>query len=87
MAKIICNRTGNALELKLAFAVRKRVFIEEQHISEEEEWDGLDDSAVQFVFTYTVFVWVRANHLTRFVGMLNFKPSDLSRGEAILCYN
>jgi predicted GNAT family N-acyltransferase len=49
MNTIICKQVSNALELKQAFEVRKLVFIEEQHIPEDEEWDGLDDSAVQFV--------------------------------------
>ena len=49
MSTIICKQVANEMELKQAFEVRKLVFIEEQHIPEDEEWDGLDDSAVQFV--------------------------------------
>ncbi len=49
MSTIIYKQVSNELELKQAYEIRKLVFIEEQHISEEEEWDGLDDSAVQFV--------------------------------------
>ena len=36
-------------ELKQAMAVRHNVFVEEQRIDEREEFDGLDDSSVQFV--------------------------------------
>jgi len=36
-------------ELNGAFAVRHEVFIIEQNIAEEEEWDGLDDECLQFV--------------------------------------
>jgi predicted GNAT family N-acyltransferase len=49
MSTIICKQVSNELELKQAFEIRKLVFIVEQHISEEEEWDGLDDAAIQFV--------------------------------------
>ena len=49
MSTIIYKQVSNKLELKQAYEVRKLVFIEEQHIPEGEEWDGLDDSAVQFV--------------------------------------
>jgi predicted GNAT family N-acyltransferase len=49
MHTIICKQVNDELELKQAFEVRKLVFIKEQHIKEDEEWDGLDASAVQFV--------------------------------------
>ena len=46
---IIYKQTIDESELKRAFEVRTKVFIEEQGISKEEEWDGLDDTAIQFV--------------------------------------
>ena len=36
-------------ELKQAMALRQAVFVEEQRIDEQEEYDGLDDSSQQFV--------------------------------------
>jgi predicted GNAT family N-acyltransferase len=36
-------------ELKQAMALRHVVFVEEQSIDEQEEYDGLDDSSLQFV--------------------------------------
>ena len=36
-------------ELKQAMALRHVVFVEEQRIDEQEEYDGLDDSSLQFV--------------------------------------
>ncbi|KAB2337244.1 GNAT family N-acetyltransferase [Cytobacillus depressus] len=39
----------NEQELQDAFSVRKTVFIEEQKVSEEEEMDQFDDTAVHFV--------------------------------------
>ena len=36
-------------ELKQAMALRHAVFVEEQRIDEQEEYDGLDDSSLQFV--------------------------------------
>ena len=36
-------------ELKKAMALRQAVFVEEQRIDEQEEYDGLDDSSQQFV--------------------------------------
>lgn len=32
-------------------ALRKQVFIDEQNVSQEEEWDGLDDSAIHVIAT------------------------------------
>lgn len=49
MEKIVCKRVNNELELKQAFEVRKSVFIKEQNISKDDEWDGLDDVATQYV--------------------------------------
>lgn len=36
-------------ELEGAFTVRRKVFINEQRIDEDEEYDGLDDDCLQFV--------------------------------------
>ena len=36
-------------ELKQAMAVRHNVFVEEQGIDEQEEYDGLDDSSIHFI--------------------------------------
>ncbi|MCX6003884.1 MAG: GNAT family N-acetyltransferase [Chloroflexi bacterium] len=49
MGMIIYQQVNDELELKQAFEVRRKVFIEEQGISGDEEWDGFDDSALQFV--------------------------------------
>lgn len=43
------KRATTRAELNAAFAVRHEVFIIEQNIAEEEEWDGLDDECLQFV--------------------------------------
>lgn len=43
------NRASTPAELSGAFAVRHQVFIIEQSIAKEEEWDGLDDDCLQFV--------------------------------------
>jgi len=32
-----------------AFTIRQRVFVDEQHVSEDLEFDGLDDDAVHFI--------------------------------------
>jgi len=36
-------------ELSHAFDVRQDVFVDEQDVSEAEEWDGLDDDAIHYV--------------------------------------
>jgi hypothetical protein len=46
---IIFTQTNDDIELKQAFNVRTQVFIEEQGISRDEEWDGLDSHATQFI--------------------------------------
>jgi predicted GNAT family N-acyltransferase len=45
----IVRRVKSQSELKQAMAVRHNVFVEEQGINEQEEFDGLDDSCVQFI--------------------------------------
>ena len=41
---------GNSASLiDRAHAIRRAVFIEEQHVSEPEEWDDLDQEAVHFI--------------------------------------
>jgi len=42
--------TGNWAELGArASDIRRRVFIEEQQVSQEEEWDGRDDACLHFL--------------------------------------
>jgi predicted GNAT family N-acyltransferase len=45
----IASSVKSESELKQAMAVRHNVFVEEQGIDEREEYDGLDDSSLQFV--------------------------------------
>jgi predicted GNAT family N-acyltransferase len=45
----VFKQVTSGAELKGAFAVRREVFIGEQKIREEEEWDGLDDACLQFI--------------------------------------
>jgi predicted GNAT family N-acyltransferase len=73
MSIIICKQVSNELELKQAFEIRKLVFTKEQHISEDEEWDGLDASAVQFV----------AKNKTRVIGTarVRFPTTDSAKIE------
>ena len=49
MHDINVKRVTTRAELSGAFAVRREVFIIEQNIVEEEEYDGLDDSCLQFI--------------------------------------
>jgi predicted GNAT family N-acyltransferase len=46
---IIFKSVTDPSELAGAFNVRRMVFIEEQQIAEEEEYDGLDGECLQFV--------------------------------------
>ena len=45
----IASAVKSQSELKRAMAVRRNVFVKEQGINEQEEFDGLDDSCVQFI--------------------------------------
>lgn len=47
--KVIFRQVKTAGEFSQAMAVRRAVFIEEQNIPAEEEYDGLDDTCLQFV--------------------------------------
>ena len=49
MDKITYKLVENDSELYGAFEVRRAVFIEEQNIDEDEEYDGLDHEALQMV--------------------------------------
>lgn len=39
-------------DLEPCFALRRRVFIEEQNVPEEEEWDALDAVAIHLLMTH-----------------------------------
>ncbi|TFE00375.1 GNAT family N-acetyltransferase [Jeotgalibacillus salarius] len=43
------KKVENELELEEAFKVRKKVFVEEQHVPEELELDSFDPSSTHFV--------------------------------------
>jgi predicted GNAT family N-acyltransferase len=45
----IASKVKSQSELKQVMAVRHDVFVKEQGIDEQEEYDGLDDSSTQFV--------------------------------------
>jgi len=47
--EIAFKQATRKAELNGAFNVRREVFITEQKIAEEEEWDGLDDTCLHFV--------------------------------------
>ena len=49
MDKFSCKLVANDRELKEAFEVRKKVFVEEQGISEEIELDSYDSQALHMV--------------------------------------
>ena len=49
MNNITYKRVTMSDELSDAFTVRREVFVREQNISEDEEYDGLDDSCQQYI--------------------------------------
>ncbi len=49
MKKISCKLMTNDIELQDALEVRREVFVEEQGISEDEEYDGYDKDALHIV--------------------------------------
>ena len=49
MDTVICKLVTSDEELREAFAVRRQVFVEEQRVTEDEEYDGLDSEALQIV--------------------------------------
>ena len=49
MEKVQVKQARTKAELRQAYAIRRAVFIEEQKIAENEEWDGLDDTALHFI--------------------------------------
>ena len=42
---VIVRRVTAVLDVESCRSIRKKVFIEEQKVSQEEEWDGLDDQS------------------------------------------
>lgn len=66
MNDITCKRVKTAKELTDAFVVRREVFVREQNISEDEEYDGQDDSCYQYIAqnSSTVVGTARAHFVT-----------------------
>ncbi len=51
MSDFVCRPVYRREERVAALAVRREVFVDEQGIAEEEEYDGLDETAVHYVVT------------------------------------
>lgn len=49
MSNFVFKQATGKSELSGSFAVRREVFIGEQEIAQEEEWDGLEDVCLHFV--------------------------------------
>ncbi len=49
MDNVTFKQVSSRVELNGAFSVRRDVFINEQNIAEEEEYDGLDNDCLQFI--------------------------------------
>lgn len=67
-------RTLKNDEHALAFEIRKTVFIEEQNVPEEEEYDGLDETST------LILGWVRGQAVA--TGRLRFLP-ELAKIERV----
>ena len=46
---IICRKTRTTSEREAVFAIRRTVFIDEQNVPEDIEYDGSEDSALHFI--------------------------------------
>ncbi len=51
MSNLACRPVYRREERVAALAVRREVFVDEQGIAKEEEYDGLDDTAIHYVVT------------------------------------
>lgn len=49
MSQIKIRKIDHAQDREFCFQIRTRVFVEEQHVSLEEEMDGLDDQADHYL--------------------------------------
>jgi len=49
MGDLMCRRVCRYEDKLAALAVRREVFVDEQGVSETEEYDGLDETAVHYV--------------------------------------
>ena len=49
MGPFVCRMAESECEVASAFELRRRVFVDEQHIADDEEFDGNDADALQFV--------------------------------------
>jgi len=52
MKKILSFKTDNKELTDMAFHIRTKVFVEEQDVDKELEFDGLDDEAVQYILFF-----------------------------------
>jgi predicted GNAT family N-acyltransferase len=73
MNNFIYKLATTRAELDGAFAARREVFIIEQNIAEEEEWDGLDNECLQFV--------ARADRKVIGTARVRFPSSDYAKIE------
>nr|WP_225975295.1 GNAT family N-acetyltransferase [Anseongella ginsenosidimutans] len=49
MMKVLVNKVSSAEELELVFSIRQKVFVEEQQVSPEEEYDEFEAVSVHFL--------------------------------------
>lgn len=52
MQRLDIHAVKNKKELKQTFSIRRHVFVNEQHVHQDLEFDGLDDDAVHFIMYY-----------------------------------
>ena len=52
MSDFACRPVYRREDRVAALAVRREVFVDEQGVAEEEEYDGLDETAVHYVVTH-----------------------------------
>jgi len=49
MTEVICFKTQEKEKASIVFAIRQKVFVEEQHVSREEEYDDHEDESMHYM--------------------------------------
>lgn len=90
MMKVLVNKVSSAGDLELAFSIRHKVFVDEQHVSPEEEYDEFEPVSAHFLARLNGIPagtarWRKTTHgykLERFAVLKEFRGSGV--GSALM---
>lgn len=84
-SKIAVTAVRNSDELEILFDIRRTVFVEEQHVSPEEEYDEFENSSVHYLATFegTVCGTARRRYTEDGIKLERFAVLEEFRGQGV----